>query len=177
MGYRTLGSSSIHFESTLVSSLGFIIAHDQQNTYAVQTLYPLVVTAIKFSILFLYLRISPCTGFRNVVLGHMLLCTAGGVIASVITLLQCMPIAKAWNARLPGECFDQYTLFQGVVIFNLVTNIMIIFLPMPTIWHLRLPLRQRVLVLSLFSIGFMQVKHSSCFHGKGNDSKVDRVPP
>lgn len=134
---------SVHLEYTL------------KNSHAVQTLYPLVVTAIKSSILFLYLRISPCTGFRNVVLGHMLLCTAGGVVASIISLLQCTPIAKTWNARLPGECFDQYTLFQGVVIFNLVTNIMIIFLPMPTIWHLRLPLRQRILVLSVFSIGII----------------------
>lgn len=142
-----------------MSLLGFITAHGSQSAYAVQILYPLVVTAIKFSILFLYFRLSPCTGFRKLVLGHMLLCTAGGVIASIIAMLQCTPIAKGWNISLPGECFDQYTLFQGVVIFNLVTNIIIILLPMPTIWYLHMPLRQRVLLLGIFSIGIMQVKH------------------
>lgn len=149
-----------------MSLLGFITAYDQQSSYAVQILYPLLVTAIKFSILFLYLRLSPLKSFRNLVVGHMLLCTAGGVIASIITLLQCTPVAKAWNCRLSGECLDQYTLFQGVVIFNLVTNIIIIILPMPTIWYLQMPLRQRILLLSIFSIGIMQVKCPDSLSGQ-----------
>lgn len=161
MGHWTLGECGIHAESTLVNWRDFIIADDQQSSYAVQILYPLVVTAIKFSILFLYLRLSPFTGFRCLVIGHMILCTAGGVAASIITTLQCTPIAKAWNGRLPGVCFDQYSLSEGVVIFNLITNIMTILLPMPTIWHLQMPLRQRGLVLGIFSIGIMQVKHPS----------------
>lgn len=158
MGHQTLDACGIHLESTLVSLLGFTSADDLQSAYAVQILYPLVVTAIKSSILLLYLRLSPFTGFRNLVLGHMLLCTVGGVTASIITMLQCMPVAKAWNVSLPGECFDQYSIIEGVVIFNLVTNIITILLPMPIIWSLQMPLRQRVLVLGIFAIGIMQVK-------------------
>ena len=159
MGHSTLGASVIHLESALVSLLGFITADDSQSAYAVQILYPLIVTTVKFSILFLYFRLSPCDKFHKLVLGHMLLCTAGGMIASIIAALQCTPIAKAWNVSLPGECFDQYTLFQGVVIFNLVTNIIIILLPMPTVWYLHMPRKQRFLLLGIFSIGIMQVKH------------------
>lgn len=176
MGHSTLGASGIHFESTVASVLGSITADVQQSYYAVQILYPLIVTAIKVSILFLYLRLSPLKSFRILVIGHMLLCTAGGVAASITNMLQCMPIAKAWNVALPGECFDQYILFEGVVIFNLVTNIIIIVLPMPTIWHLHMPLRQRILVLSVFSIGVMQVKHPHSLHATRNDSEVDRAP-
>ena len=129
-----------------------------QISYAVQVLYPLAVTAIKLSILFLYLRLFPSRSFRTFVVGHMVLAVVGGLVASAVTIFQCKPIAKNWIGALPGACLDQGRLFEVVVIFNLLTNVMILLLPMPTIWWLHMPLRRRILVLGIFSIGAMQVE-------------------
>lgn len=129
-----------------------------QVTYVTHILYPLIVTAIKSSILLLYLRLSPSICFRKCVFVLMALCIAGGGIASVVTVFQCKPISKVWIPGLPGKCLDPCVILLAVVIFNLSTNIMIILLPMPTIWRLHMPLRKKVALLCIFSIGFMQVQ-------------------
>lgn len=125
--------------------------------YAVENFYLLAVTAVKFSMLLLYLRLSPSNSFRTVVLGHMLLAISGGLIAIVATVLQCMPIAKTWNDRLPGTCFDQGIIYEAATVFNLSMNVMILILPVPTILSLQMPFRRKVLFLSVFSIEIMQV--------------------
>jgi hypothetical protein len=129
-----------------------------QVTYVTHILYPLIVTAIKSSILLLYLRLSPSICFRKSVFMLMALCIAGGGVASVVTVFQCEPISKVWKFGSPGECLDQCVILLAIAIFNLATNIMIILLPMPTIWRLHMPLRKKIALLCIFSIGFMQVQ-------------------
>lgn len=131
--------------------------------FTVEIVYLLAVTAIKTSILCLYLRISPSKSFRKVVLAHMVLAVSGGLIATLATILQCMPVAKTWNGALHGKCFDRGILLEAVVVFNLATNTMILLLPMPMIIGLHMPWRRKLMVLSIFSIGIMQVKPCSAF--------------
>lgn len=85
---------------------------------------------------------------------------AGGSIAAMAIIFQCNPISKAWMFGSPGKCFDECRIFQVIVRFNLATNIMIILLPMPTVWVLHMPLRKKIALLSIFSIGLVQMERS-----------------
>lgn len=106
----------------------------------------------------------------------MVLCLIGGLVGTLITLLRCNPVDKAWEVSFEGKCFDQALLFEGVVIFNLVTNVMIILLPMPTIWWLHMPLQRRLVVLGIFSLGFMQVlQKDRHFYRRSADLQIDHV--
>ena len=148
------------YTPTLLYILG---SESLQVTYVTHTLYPLIVTAIKSSILLLYLRLSPSCYFRRCVFALMGLCIVGGGVGAVVTVFQCKPISKVWNLEQPRKCLNPCFILVGIIIFNLATNIMIILLPMPTIWWLHMPIRRKVAFLCIFSIGFMQVCHLTGF--------------
>lgn len=145
-------------------------------TWISYILYPMIVTAIKSSILLLYLRLSPSCHFRKCVFVLMCVCLAGGGIASVVTVFQCNPISKVWTFGAPGKCLPPCVILVAIAIFNLATNIMIILLPMPTIWWLHMPIRRKVALLCIFSIGLMQVQRTVWFFSLVNLS-LDLADP
>ena len=43
--------------------------------------------------------------------------------------------------------------FRAETIFNLVTNVVILPLPMPMVWHLQMALRRKLLLIGIFGTG------------------------
>lgn len=88
--------------------------------------------------------------------------TISGVLALVF---QCNPIRAFWDKTrtigpIPdsGACFSAdktlaLNMYQGVLLF--VFDIILLVLPIPTVWKLDIPARQRVLVLLLFGLGLV----------------------
>ncbi|KAF2621923.1 hypothetical protein BU25DRAFT_296680, partial [Macroventuria anomochaeta] len=86
-------------------------------------------------------------------------------IASVLTLvLQCAPIAAAWNYALRPppigvgnakcyslEVFTKIGLFNGVI--HIATDILLAILPTPLIWSLQMDTRARVSLIAILSVG------------------------
>ncbi|KAH9905857.1 integral membrane protein [Xylariomycetidae sp. FL2044] len=66
---------------------------------AIQALYYTIVTCIKTSILFTYLRLAVSDAFRRLCIGTIALHTVFFVISIVVTLLQCRPLSKIWDQQ------------------------------------------------------------------------------
>ena len=123
--------------------------------YASRTIYLLIITAIKFSILFFYLRLSPPTTFHRWVKTTMVACGVEGVLFISMALFQCTPVQSFWNSAVPGHCISILAFFRAETAFNLVTNVAIILLPMPMVWRLHMALRRRILLTGIFASGVM----------------------
>ena len=70
-------------------------------------------------------------------------------------IAMCRPREKIWNQLLPGHCFNNDASFLATGIFNVISDFMILILPMPALWRLQVPLRKKVMMIAVFATGFL----------------------
>jgi hypothetical protein len=73
-----------------------------------------------------------------------------GIITAIWT---CVPISAFWNLNEEGKCINKKFLWFFNASFNILTDLMIITLPMPALSSLRLPLRQKIGLMVVFALG------------------------
>jgi hypothetical protein len=83
----------------------------------------------------------------------MAIVVAYGVAATVATILQCTPVARAWNKTIPGTCFDIIAFWYANASYTIATDLILLVLPMRVIWGLQLRAVQKVAVLAVFAMG------------------------
>ncbi|KAF7915035.1 uncharacterized protein EAE98_011358 [Botrytis deweyae] len=104
----------------------------------------------KLSILILLYRLNPSIYFRTgccVVAGIIIIYT---LAISLIIAIPCVPTNPA-----NGACLNQCGLWQAI--FNILTDAAILILPSHMLYLLKLPLRQKLAVASIFSTGIFVI--------------------
>ena len=128
--------------------------HYLQSEYVIYVLYGLNITAIKLSILFLYLRIfGSVDSFRKAAHAIIAICLLWFVAAITGNILYCRPVQRFWDSTVQGSCFDFATFFLIMELADMIIDAAIIGLPMKTILGLRLSLRKRLGLLGIFVLG------------------------
>lgn len=119
------------------------------------TTYSWGVPAAKASFAVLYLRIlqGRALAMLNKFLIVFLLCQA--IEETLVVVLQCLPIARAWDSSIDGTCFKLVPLWCCTFVFNLFTDLALFIQPIPTMWHLQLPLTKRIGVIAMLSLGLL----------------------
>lgn len=80
------------------------------------------------------------------------------VVVQAVTFVECHPFYLYWQVMpSPGKC--QQALIQLIVFvaLNIVTDILLIILPMPWLVRMKTSLKQRLSLIGLFSIGFLLI--------------------
>lgn len=70
-------------------------------------------------------------------------------------LMQCTPISFFWTEGTEGKgtCIDIVAFYFGTAGISTFTDLWILVMPMPMVWGLNMPLRQRVSIMVLFALG------------------------
>ena len=116
---------------------------------------------VKVSILLQYLRIFVPSRNGNLPLFVAIhLCMWIVIIVYLVftffDIFLCTPRAKLWDPSITtGHCFDGNDTFEASGIFNVVSDLIILILPMPTLWRLQLSLKRRLLTMGVFAAGFL----------------------
>jgi len=122
-------------------------------------IYLIGIIFTKFSILYWYCGIFRVN--RKFVLtcyGIMAFCFVYCLVFIFIYGFACQPYIKTWNVyAVEGKCFDMLKVLQIIGGFNLVTDTIILFLPLPLISRLKLRLRQKLGVLAVLATGAVVV--------------------
>lgn len=126
-----------------------------QATLATETLYTPASTCIKFSVLLLYRRIFP-----NKKLKIVSWCITGFLITFALAqmlsvIIQCTPTAALWDPfSYPDAVCDNYVpaliLFAAI---NAATDITILCLPLPILWHLHVRKTRKRQLIGIFLLG------------------------
>ncbi|KAF7719585.1 Uncharacterized protein PECH_005492 [Penicillium ucsense] len=76
---------------------------------------------------------------------------------TIVSIFQCSPVKAYWtvNPTYPHKCLDEGRLLFAASVINIFTDFLATAIPMPLIWSLKLPTRQRLAVISIFSLGVM----------------------
>ncbi|PMD41948.1 hypothetical protein L207DRAFT_458601 [Hyaloscypha variabilis F] len=114
--------------------------------------YNLSLYFTKISVLLQYLRI-----FTNYI-RRVCCCTIAaialwGVYSTLSNILACIPISAFWAEDPHARCQSKQFLWFFNSSVNIVTDLVILTLPMPIIKSLRLPLRQKVALMIVFALG------------------------
>lgn len=103
------------------------------------------------------MRIFPQRYVQHIGMGIIAFLAVFTISGEFALIFQCTPIQAAYDKSMEHyKCFSQDTLFginmyQGVLMF--LVDVVIIILPMPSIWQLQMPTRKRILIVSMFCPG------------------------
>lgn len=73
-------------------------------------------------------------------------------------MLLCRPLAFNWDPSIKGgRCANRPAAYLAAGIINLLTDIMVLCLPVPMVWKLQLPTRKKLGLSIVFGVGFVYV--------------------
>lgn len=118
-------------------------------------MYVALVDVTKASILLQYLRIFQTRGIRisaYCLLAALVPALLWGILGGVFL---CDPVSKLWNPRQEGSCMSLRRYWLSTAGVNIVLDFATVLLPLPSIWRLRLPTRQKYGLVMVFVLGFL----------------------
>ncbi|KAF9253147.1 hypothetical protein DTO013E5_465 [Penicillium roqueforti] len=116
--------------------------------------YPLNITMAKMALLCFYLRIFTTRKFQILVYIVGSLVLAVGVSVLLENFLQCRPFAYMWNRSIPGgSCIDPVDAYRILAPFNVLTGVLILVMPIPTVWKLHTSRKQKLALTGVFLLG------------------------
>lgn len=120
-----------------------------------QTLYLISLTLLKCSVLCFYMRVFACTGKLRLLTQCLLGCmVCWGAAFTLYFLLICRPLRAAWTPALAAtRCGDQILMYCLLITSNMATDLVIMGLPLYTIWNLQMKVLERVALLTCFMLG------------------------
>ncbi|KAH6645270.1 hypothetical protein BKA67DRAFT_669379 [Truncatella angustata] len=109
----------------------------------------------KLSVLLMYSALIP---IRHLIIPARVLGTLivlWNFSSFVAGLAMCQPIARNWDQSIRGGfCGDKVKYYMWLGIINVVTDVLILALPIPFVYGLNMKLRKRLVLIAMFSIGF-----------------------
>ncbi|KAL9014999.1 MAG: hypothetical protein Q9173_000376 [Seirophora scorigena] len=120
----------------------------------VQLAWTFALMFCKFSLLTFYVRIFAIRTFR--ILAYMVAAIVSAWALSVFleTFLLCRPFAYNWDPTITDfTCGNRNAAYIAAGSLNIVTDIMVLCLPIPMVWNLQIPRRNKAILTAVFGMG------------------------
>ncbi|KHN94011.1 L-fucose permease [Metarhizium album ARSEF 1941] len=125
--------------------------------YVFSILYNPALMATKTAILIFYLRLAKNTQvvLRYASWATLAVVNIAGIVLTFMNIFQCNPVAAAWTIETdsPSRCIPLLTEFICAAPVNIVTDLAILALPIPVLTGMRLPSRQKTILVITFTLG------------------------
>lgn len=131
-----------------------------QMGYVAMMHYFLALGLTKCSLLLFLIRLAPSTRLSKISWWIFYFVVAYTIAAFILSAVQCVPASFIWEVISEGNkvhavCLPQRPLNFSLFPINIFTDIVIWLLPLRTIWSIQMPLRQKLVLLVIFSMGSM----------------------
>lgn len=113
--------------------------------------------AVKTSILVFYLTLTRNKKvFRWANYITLAVVNVAGLVLTFVNVFQCDPVSAAYRVSdaSSAKCIDIVTLYLSSAPVNIITDLAVLFLPMPILTQMRLPAKQKAILVVTFSFGF-----------------------
>ncbi|KAF9631301.1 hypothetical protein BFW01_g2163 [Lasiodiplodia theobromae] len=118
------------------------------------TLYNTVMLACKLSILLLYRRLFPIEDFNKRWWCITIFTISYSLVIAIASAFGWTLVNTKWHAHETGDKSPaKWAFYVANTAFNLISDILILILPIPIIWNLSLEFRQKITICILFSLG------------------------
>lgn len=116
-------------------------------------IYATGVVPVKLSLMFLYRRIFPNRTLHVAlwIVGAVVVCM--GIAADLLAIFSCVPVKASWDPTIASRCinFNTWITFHGAQ--NIVTDFVLLVLPMPLVWRLKMATIHKTQVSGIFVLG------------------------
>lgn len=123
-----------------------------------QIFYGITAALVKTTILLLYIRIfspTPWSKF-NIAIKVLILVIDGYYFGNTFAkIFQCMPRDKIWEPTLAGTCINLSILLDVSGVFNCLSDIVILLVPIKGLWALKISTKQKFGIYFVFTVGIM----------------------
>ena len=137
--------------------------------------YVAALCFVKLSILYFFKTIASHRTLRHIVNGTIIFVSVYSFGACIAALFQCRKPSDAWNTdayfaqfdTTPNpnapktQCYDPTVYFMFTAALNLFSDVVILLIPIPTLLSLSVPLKQRLALVGIFSVGMLAIVASS----------------
>ncbi|KAK2808977.1 hypothetical protein FQN50_004251 [Emmonsiellopsis sp. PD_5] len=118
-------------------------------------IYTLDLLCFKVSLLVSYLRLGGFVkSYRTIIYVAIAACTANQLVFTFVLSFACRPIAKQWDDSLDGSCIQTVKSYYALAGTSIGFDLIIIALPLPVVWKLKLHWKQKVVLVMTFALGF-----------------------
>lgn len=146
--YLGLGQRFIYVDTSLID-LDFLL-------FMVYMLYVTGLTLVKLSVLLFYVRVFRTVQAYRVAFWIVgLIVVAWCVAQSFVALLACIPIQSAWDSSIPGRCVSMEAASVGSSVTDILTDFILLVLPVPMVWNLQISFRRKIGVVGVFIAGYL----------------------
>lgn len=125
--------------------------------YVFSILYNPALMATKTSVLIFYLRLAKNTQvvLRYASWATLVVVNVSGLVLTFINIFQCSPVGAAWMAGEDHQssCIPLLTEFICAAPINIITDLAVLALPIPVLTGMRLPSRQKTILVLTFTVG------------------------
>ncbi|KAF7590962.1 hypothetical protein BBP40_002214 [Aspergillus hancockii] len=161
----SLGQSALYIVLLKVAGLGYHLEYVMQTPEKLVALqkglvanqildFPFAVTPAKISILLFYVRIFDTPKFRIMAYAVGFIVVGHGIGVFFAAIFQCSPVQYAWDKTIKGgTCFDQQAFYRYVSPPNILTDVLILIMPLPFVWKLHTRLTQKLALTGVFLLG------------------------
>lgn len=116
--------------------------------------YYMAIVLAKIGYLLFYLRIFEIRPFRIAAMVCMGCACAYWLGSMLQVFLLCRPFAANWDPSIPGAyCASRNVSFSTIGAFNLITDLMIVLLPLHFIYKLHMTMAIKLGLTAIFSVG------------------------
>lgn len=117
--------------------------------------YSFAITLMKATFLLQYRRVFPLPNFQricNIALGFLVIWAVAGFLGAV---LNCLPLERNWDASAPNNCSGRVKFWVAYAIMHVITEVLILIMPLPLLKTLPLPKVQKGVLMAIFCLGFL----------------------
>jgi hypothetical protein len=108
----------------------------------------------KISILLLYHRLSKLQWFKICTYIVMAIVASYSLGIVIALIFPCQPIAMNWDLSITdGKCIDKAGIYLATAAVNVITDFIILALPIPVVLGLQMRRIQKIAVIGLFMVG------------------------
>lgn len=96
-------------------------------------------------------------GYNMGLIGAMAFVGVCCALFTFMSIFQCSPMKAYWELapEYSYRCLNSGAIVFSASVINIFTDFLVTVLPMPLIWNLKLPARQRIAVISIFGLGIV----------------------
>lgn len=138
----------VHITTVDASKWTRVLISGVQCLVAAEVTWAVAIWALKISLLLFYMRIFVHKSLRMAAYALMVITTLFCIGSLLFSFLNCRPLTAS-------VCGNQYAGWLSTGIINLITDIAILSLPIPSVWHLQLPRVTKIALTIVFGIGFL----------------------
>ena len=112
----------------------------------------------KISICLFLLRIPVEKKFIRPIQGTIIALIVSNIILTLLWILQCNPVSKAWNKQVHGTCFTDAQLQRIIIsqaLISIISDFMLALFPLVLLWKVQIAIRVKAGLCILMGLGLM----------------------